>query len=70
MGTVVYADFGRDEIQLSKKELATRLGYTTRHIEKLTAEGMPSEMEGVRRVYKETAARNWLGRHERRVANA
>lgn len=65
MGTVHFIDFGRNEPLLTKKELAARLGYSERWIEHLQAEGMPSRIDGVRRVYKETAVRNWLTAHER-----
>lgn len=70
MTNVVYVDFGREERLLNKEQIAKRLGYTVRTVEKLTAEGMPSEIKGIRRMYKETACRNWLAQRERGVANA
>jgi hypothetical protein len=62
MGTVVHVDFGQDRL-LGKSELGKRLGRSVRGVEELTAQGMPSRIEGVRRVYKETACRNWLAAH-------
>lgn len=71
MGDVIYATFGRDsEVYLTKAELAKRLGYTVRHVEKLTALGLPSTMDGRRRVYRETECRNWLIQREREGVEA
>lgn len=60
MGTVVHVNFGDSEVLLTKDQLAKRLGYSRRHIEKLTAAGMPSRLRGIRRFYRETECRNWL----------
>lgn len=56
---VVHVDFGQDRL-LGKEALGNTLGRSVRWVEERTAEGMPSRIEGIRRVYTETAARNWL----------
>lgn len=67
--TVIHVNFRREpEVELTKDELAQRLGYSRRHVEKLTALGMPSRLVGIQRLYKETECRNWLSRHDRREA--
>lgn len=49
-----------EEILLSKREIGDKLGYSVRHIEKLAALGMPSEVWGRRRMYRQTQALKWL----------
>lgn len=67
MGTVIYVGFQppEPELSLTKQELGNRLGYSKRHIEKLTAEGMPSEVEGITRLYKLSTCVLWLLETER-----
>lgn len=59
--SLIHVDFGQDRL-LGKEELGNALGRSVRWVEERTAEGMPSRIEGVRRVYKETACRNWLAK--------
>ena len=66
MGDLVFIDFTRDEPILTKDEIAQRLGYDKRTIERLTKEGMPADIFGIRRVYKEAACRNWLAQRDRK----
>lgn len=60
MSNVRYVDFGGQAVELAKSEIAGRLGYCERTIEKFTAEGMPSRMRGRRRTWQEAQCRNWL----------
>lgn len=62
MGTVVPVSFeeAEPEISLSKKQLAAKLRFSCRHIEKLGAEGMPSRPCGRRRVYKVSEVLRWF----------
>lgn len=61
---VIYADFSNTEPLLSKAELAERLGCSPRYIERLIAEGAPHKVKGVRKMFKETAVRNWIARRD------
>lgn len=71
MGDLIHVSFSREpEAVLKKAELAHRLGYTVRHIEKLTALGMPSKIVGRCRVYRETECRNWLSQRDRKGVEA
>lgn len=66
MGTVTFVDFGGQEPLLTRRELAAELGCSVRHVENLERRGLPYEQRGRRKVYKETTARNWLGRSDRK----
>lgn len=65
MGDVIHVNFGGDEVSLDKEELAIALHRSVSWVEKMTKLGMPSTIRGRRRVYMESACRNWLGQHER-----
>lgn len=65
MGDLVHITFGNEPL-IDKAELADRLGYSKRTVEKLVAEGMPSTIFGVCRVFRESAARNWLAHQDRK----
>lgn len=60
-GNVIPVDFRppEPEILLTKDQLARRLGRHHRTIEKWTAEGLPSQIKGIRRVYKLSEAIQW-----------
>lgn len=47
--------------RLTKRQLAATLGYSTRWIEHRMAEGMPSHLQGVRRMYDLDEVNEWLG---------
>ena len=57
---MIHIDFGGDEIALSKKRLAVNLRRSTRWVELRTREGMPSTMDGNRRMFRMTVVRAWL----------
>jgi predicted DNA-binding transcriptional regulator AlpA len=67
MGVVIPVDFRREWPWLSKREIAQKLGRSVRWVELRTAEGLPSELIGIRRMYRESEVRNWLAREEARV---
>lgn len=56
------------EPELSKRQLAERLGYSTRWVELRVNEGMPtSSIKGNQRRFLFSAVENWLA-HERTTA--
>lgn len=69
MGDVIFHDFGGREVVLCKTEIANVLGVDVRTIERLTKQGMPSRIEGIRRMFKESECRNWLAQRERSAAH-
>lgn len=68
MGDVIYARFGPEPL-LSKAELGEALDRSVRWVEQKTAQGMPSTIDGSRRMYYESECRNWLAGQDRKVAN-
>jgi hypothetical protein len=66
LGTVVHVDFGRSTaIELSKRQLSRHpeIRRSTRWIEQRMAEGMPSHMDGHRRMFNLDRVREWLAAH-------
>jgi phage terminase Nu1 subunit (DNA packaging protein) len=68
---VVHIDFSRSEPLLTRRELSEALGhgYSVRTLEDLDKRGIPFEQRGRKRLYKETAVRNWMAREERKGAD-
>lgn len=67
MGAVIQARFGRnpDDVLLTKKQFASRLGRSIRFVETRVAEGMPSDVDRRgRRVFRPSEADPWLARYE------
>ncbi len=48
------------EPEVSKRQLADRLGYTTRWVELRVREGMPSRMVGAQRRFRASDVEHWL----------
>lgn len=69
MGEVVYADFGA-EPELTKQELADRLLVPVGTVDRWAKEGLPYRLEGIQRLFKESAARNWRGSDRKGEAHA
>ena len=70
MGEVIHADFGRTApTTLSKKELAFRLRRSTRWVEMRVRDGMPSHMDGFRRMFNLSEVEAWLEGRERGAAH-
>jgi hypothetical protein len=66
MGQVVHVDFGGREPLLTRRQLAAELRCSMGHIENLERRGLPFDTRGRRKVYKETAVRNWMDRSDRK----
>jgi excisionase family DNA binding protein len=47
---------------LSKRQLAVRLGYSTRWVELRVRDGMPSRMVGAQRRFRMSEVESWLER--------
>lgn len=61
VGQVIAVDFGRsEEIPVSKRELAARLRRSRRWVELRVSEGMPSWVDGNRRMFRLSEVRTWL----------
>lgn len=56
------------EPELSKRQLAQRLGYSTRWVELRVREGMPSRIQGNQRRFLASECVEWLA--QRRTATA
>lgn len=72
MGEVIQVNFGRrDDALLSKKQLAAHpsIRRSTRWVEQRVREGMPSQMDGNRRMFSLPAVQGWLEGQGRKVAN-
>lgn len=70
MGAVIEARFGRnpDDVLLTKKQYASRLGRSVRFVETRVAEGMPSDVDRRgRRVFRPSEADPWLARYESEI---
>jgi hypothetical protein len=68
VGTVVQAAHrfrSEPDLWLSKKEIAQKLSRSVRWVEMRAAEGMPSEMIGICRMFREPDVREWLQGYER-----
>lgn len=63
MGEVIHFDFGRRDALLTKKQFAqhAEVRRSTRWVEQRVAEGMPSEMQGCRRMFPLEQDLAWLG---------
>ncbi len=48
------------EPEVSKRQLAERLGYSTRWVELRVREGMPSRMVGAQRRFRASDVEQWL----------
>lgn len=66
MGEVI--DFpGRADADLwvTKKQLARQVGYSTRWVEQRVADGLPSRMEGGRRMFPLRSSLEWIETYRR-----
>lgn len=66
MGEVVHVDFGGTEPWLTRRELAEELGRSVKYVENLTKRGLPHKQHGRQKLYKASAARNFLGAGDRK----
>jgi len=66
MGEVVFIDFGGQEPWLSTRELAEELGRSVKYVENLTKHGLPHKQHGRQKLYKASAARNFIGGADRK----
>lgn len=64
MGQVVHVDFGRTDALLAKKQFARHpeIRRSTRWVEMRVREGMPSRMDGNRRIFPLDDCLAWLER--------
>jgi hypothetical protein len=71
MGVLLQGNFGRSStVELTKKQLSQhpRIRRSTRWIEQQVAKGMPSRMDGNRRMFPLYDVLAWLDRRERGAA--
>lgn len=61
-GNLILVDFGGHDPLLSKKQLSRHpeIRRSTRWIEQRVAEGMPSQLDGNRRMFRLSGVRAWL----------
>lgn len=68
-GNLVCIDFGGPGPLLNKRQLAAALGYSRRWVELRCREGMPSHLDGNRRMFSFPEVRRWLQSQGRRAAD-
>lgn len=72
MGQLIEVNFGRrTDALLSKKQLAAHpsIRRSTRWVEQRVREGMPSQMDGNRRMFSLSEVLDWLEGQGRKVAS-
>jgi hypothetical protein len=72
MGDVIHVNFGASDPLLTKRQLSQhpKIRRSTRWLEQRVAEGMPSQMDGNRRMFRLSEVLAWLRDHGRLVASA
>lgn len=62
-GNLAVVDFGRTtEPELTKKQVAAALSRSPRWVELQVRAGMPSRMDGIRRMFLLSECRDWLSK--------
>ena len=72
-GNLVVVEFGAaNDPLLTKRQLAQHpeIRRSTRWLEQRVAEGMPSQLDGNRRMFRLSEVRSWLKEHGRMAASA
>ncbi|MFL5900343.1 MAG: hypothetical protein ACJ75S_04020 [Solirubrobacterales bacterium] len=62
MGVLIHVNFGTHDPLLTKKQLSQHpeIRRSTRWVEQRVAEGMPSQLDGNRRMFRLSEVRAWL----------
>lgn len=71
MGEVIHVNFGGGEPPLTKTQLSqhAQIKRSRRWIEQRVKEGMPSHLDGNRRMFRLSEVQDWLEGQGRKVAN-
>jgi hypothetical protein len=68
-GNLVVVDFGGSEVPLTKTQLAAQLNRSRRWVELRMGEGLPSTLDGSRRMFLLSEARDWLAARQKGAAH-